>query len=789
MGSAFAGRGQSISTDFYSEVDGNVDVVLAQPDGDILIGGRFSTVLGVPRHNIARFNSDGTLDTTFRPTIGDNRGVDAIAVQADGKILVAGTFVGAGGQTRDRIIRIDAATGSGEFSESGPTNDVYARPNKAGGKVVASSCANSAAIPTKELFARLSGDASGPRSPVTRFDLLRDRINSPRPNETRSVSQFENLRNTKLRPHSFVTESLLPSISPLDPILGHYPNSTVLLNGNTAITPNTAPANTTSICVSTSTNFNGELEGDPTTGVVRVTNAHPTGTYHVRLTAFENNETPTTRTFTLHVTPAVTCNPLSFRPALEVSAGAGPWSVAIGDFNRDGKQDIAIVNFFADSVSVLLGDGTGGFSPATNLPVGDIPVSVAVADLNGDGKEDIAVANVLSNEVSVLLGDGAGNFGAATNFHVSSNPDAIAVADLNGDGKQDIVTANATSSVSVLLGDGTGNFAAATNFAVGIDPLSMVIGDFNDDGYQDIAVANWGSNTVSLLRGDGSGNFSSAVDFAVGDAPLALAMGDFNHDGKQDLAVANRFSNNIAILSGDGAGGFSLIMFDLDLHSDPNWVVVGDFNGDGNPDLAVANDNSTVSILSGNGAGSFGPAINFLVGSNPFSVAVADFNGDGKQDLVTANEGSDNASILVRTCLPTPTPAPSPTPPSSGCASGHGYWQNHPSAWCMETIAIGCTTYTQSQAIGIIRHSCQDKTYLLAQELIAAKLNLTCHNSNLSCVSNLIATADAWLCDHPVGSGVNGNSVWNEIKPIHAALEKYNNGKTCAPSCSGSHSD
>ena len=102
----------------------------------------------------------------------------------------------------------------------------------------------------------------------------------------------------------------------------------------------------------------------------------------------------------------------------------------------------------------------------------------------------------------------------------------------------------------------------------------------------------------------------------------------------------------------------------------------------------------------------------------------------------------------------------------------------------METIQLGCVTYTQAQAIAIMRHSSgQDKTYLLAQEVIAAKLNLACKNSNPGCVTALLAAADAWLCDHPVGSGVSGGSVWNQIKSTHQALEKYNTGRSCAPSC------
>ena len=102
----------------------------------------------------------------------------------------------------------------------------------------------------------------------------------------------------------------------------------------------------------------------------------------------------------------------------------------------------------------------------------------------------------------------------------------------------------------------------------------------------------------------------------------------------------------------------------------------------------------------------------------------------------------------------------------------------------METITIGCITYTQSQAIAIMRHStAQDKTYLLAQEVIAALLNINCQGSNSSCISADLAAAQNWLCMHPVGSGVPSGAVWNQIKATHARLEKYNEGKLCAPAC------
>jgi hypothetical protein len=198
---------------------------------------------------------------------------------------------------------------------------------------------------------------------------------------------------------------------------------------------------------------------------------------------------------------------------------------------------------------VLLGTGTGSFVPATNFTVGISPRSVTVGDFNGDGKSDLATANRTNDNVSVLLGTGTGSFGTATNFAVGSSPYSVTVGDFNGDGKSDLATANLSSNnVSVLLGTGTGSFGTATNFTVGISPRSVTVGDFNGDGKSDLAVANYASNNVSVLLGTGTGSFGTATNFSVGNRPLSLTVGDFNSDGKSDLAVANLYSSNVSVL-------------------------------------------------------------------------------------------------------------------------------------------------------------------------------------------------------------------------------------------------
>ena len=180
--------------------------------------------------------------------------------------------------------------------------------------------------------------------------------------------------------------------------------------------------------------------------------------------------------------------------------------VAVGDFNGDGKLDLAVGNICADwscnfgAVDILLGDGTGQFTLVSSPSVGSWPSSVAVGDFNGDGKLDLAVANQTSNNVSILLGDGTGNFTLASSPGVGASPSWVAVGDFNGDGKLDLAVANQTSNnVSILLGDGTGNFTGASPPATGQWPSSVAIGDFNGDGKLDLAVANWGNNNLSIL--------------------------------------------------------------------------------------------------------------------------------------------------------------------------------------------------------------------------------------------------------------------------------------------------
>jgi hypothetical protein len=337
----------------------------------------------------------------------------------------------------------------------------------------------------------------------------------------------------------------------------------------------------------------------------------------------------------------------TFQAAQSYDAGSNPQSVVVGDFNRDGHADLAVANdiFGAGTVTILLGNGDGTFQAAHSYDAGFRPWSVAVADFNGDGLQDLAVAsNVIPGTVSILLGNGDGTFQVAQDYAVGLLPQSVAVGDFNGDGHLDLVVANAYSgTVSVLLGNGDGTFQAAQSYTVG-GSASVAVGDFNGDGRLDVAVA--GGSAVSILLGNGDGTFQDAQSYAAGFGPQSVAVGDFNRDGHPDLAVANGGGDpipvgTVSILLGKGNGAFQAAQSYV-VGSYPFSVAVGDFNGDGIPDLAIASQGTvvntgTVSVLLGNGDGTFRLAGTFDAGSGPNSIAVADFNGDGRQDIVTTN--------------------------------------------------------------------------------------------------------------------------------------------------------
>jgi hypothetical protein len=328
--------------------------------------------------------------------------------------------------------------------------------------------------------------------------------------------------------------------------------------------------------------------------------------------------------------------------------GAGAISIATGDFNGDGTLDLAVVNEADNTVSVLLGKPDGTFEPQVTYATGLGPLAVVAGDFNGDGNLDLAVTNgncvpgklgLLTCDVrtvSMLLGNGDGSFQPHFDFVTGTQPSSIAAGDFNGDGKLDLAIANTQDgTVSVLLGKGDGTFQPEVAYPTVNNPQSVIVADFNGDHKLDLAV---GGNGVSVLLGNGDGSFQKQLP-ASGGSPLAAA--DFNGDGKLDLFAGG------SVLLGNGNGTFVLYA----TYSSGVFAAAADLNGDGKPDLVIAQGGFggsesnisalSVSVLLGNGDGTFQPATPYGTGAYPDSLAIADFNGDGKFDLAVADPDCD----------------------------------------------------------------------------------------------------------------------------------------------------
>lgn len=360
---------------------------------------------------------------------------------------------------------------------------------------------------------------------------------------------------------------------------------------------------------------------------------------------------------------AVAVGPTMFLTDQAFPAGNENRSLVVADLNGDGKLDVVTAAFCSpdSSVNVLLNKGNGNFQAAVNYAVGRCPNSIAVGDFNGDGKLDLVTANRLDNNVSVLLGHGDGTFAAAVNYAVGSGPASVAVGDINGDGHVDLVVANQNDrNVTVLLGNGNGTFQAGGNFSLPKFPTSLVLADFNGDGKLDVAVANSGISSapqgisyVSVLLGNGDGTFQPAVTYRTtggGSAFVALAVGDFNGDGKPDLVTANPSTlpggANVSVLLGNGDGTFQAPKNSI-AGAPPQSVAVADFDGDGKLDVVVTDyGTDNISILRGKGDGTFRAPLVYVGGGGAFSVAVGDFNGNRKLDIVTGNLDGSISELL-----------------------------------------------------------------------------------------------------------------------------------------------
>lgn len=362
----------------------------------------------------------------------------------------------------------------------------------------------------------------------------------------------------------------------------------------------------------------------------------------------------------------------SLRTPLVIAAADEPLATELGDFDENGTLDIAVVAGAAKSVSLLLGDGAGGFAPGISLAAGDAPSALVARDFDGDAHLDIVVTDMFRNTVLFFKGDGAGGLAAPVGSLVGSLPEKIAAIDLDADGDLDVCTTlTGTLTIGVALNDGAGNFVLPqpqSDFGAGGEPKAVFPGgDFDGDGNLDLVVGgDAGFNgQIGVLYGDGAGIFNEFRGTLTFEHEHAAAMADLNADGIPDIVCAGRDEFNevsrVRVIIGDGtraippSGMVDPRNYAILVGSSPEHLVVADVDYDGDPDLVVTLaattvasapvGSGTIGILLNDGAGRFTTSQLIASGFQTFHVSVGDVNGDGSADVVGADSGQDTLSI------------------------------------------------------------------------------------------------------------------------------------------------
>jgi hypothetical protein len=344
------------------------------------------------------------------------------------------------------------------------------------------------------------------------------------------------------------------------------------------------------------------------------------------------------------------CNASVFQTAKTYQLGSSPFSVATGDFNGDGKPDLAVSSIAG--LTILIGKGDGTFQPA-NTTASPLTLSIASADFNGDHLDDLV--GDTSSGIAVVLSNGDGTFGSPKRFAITANPVRLVAGDFNGDHLMDLaVTGYSGGAVSIFMGNGDGTFQTHVDYATGPSPTGIAVGDLNNDGKLDLVTTSRGA--ISALLGNGDGTFQSAMSQTGCTFPSAPFIADINEDSKPDVvngcgSIQPHPHSTAQIRLGNGDGTFRPATG----FGSGFTLAIADFNGDRHLDIVTADSNvasAAANLFLGNGDGTFQSALSLSAGQIPSKATIADLDGDNAPDLIVANVsqsgvGADGIAVLL----------------------------------------------------------------------------------------------------------------------------------------------
>jgi hypothetical protein len=358
--------------------------------------------------------------------------------------------------------------------------------------------------------------------------------------------------------------------------------------------------------------------------------------------------------------------PPTFAPVSSWPMGS-PYTAVVGDFNHDGKLDLAAANVNGSNVTFRFADPN--LAPGANY-LAPVPVSTglnprgaAAADFNHDGITDFATVynggGPANTRLAIMLSNGNGTFQTPALYLIATQPTVIRVADLNHDGNPDLAYLTSGNAVGISLGNPDGTFQASTVAVSQPGVKDLTIADLNGDGALDLAMTNYDIATGNSMVAVALGTSPTSATYApVVNTPIPGLYGayginhaDFNGDGRDDLVITHSVTFNRAqVLLTNPDGSLVIQPYVSSLAAQPIAVATADFNGDGRADIAIIGSNGAgVGVWMGTGAGGFVASASFPVTAGTNSITTADMNNDGRPDIVTADGTSGNVSILFNT--------------------------------------------------------------------------------------------------------------------------------------------